>query len=146
LQLGLTAQVRASGGFRVFGSSVFMFAGSVAGLVLLAIGQTIVVVCMCFDMVRELSVPRSHQRYVASTVFRTLAIPSIMATGMSVLIHALTWSWLDVGMSMFVMVAIIFRLHHDKDEDNWWKGKGKKLARWARRQFSSGASVAPALA
>lgn len=122
-----------------------MFAGSVAGLVLLAIGQTIVVVCMCFDMVRELSVPRSHQRYVASTVFRTLAIPSIIATGMNVLIHALTWSWLDVGMSMFVMVAIIFRLHHDKDEDNWWKGKGKKLARWARRQFSFGASVAPAL-
>jgi len=129
----------------VLGSSVILFAGSVAGLVLLAIGQTVVVVCMCFDMVRELSLPRSHRRYVASTVFRTLAIPSIIATGMSVLIQALSWSWMNVGMSMFVMVAIIFRLHHDKDEDNWWKGKGKKLARWARRQFSPGASVAPAL-
>ncbi len=129
----------------MFGSSVVMFAGSTVGLILLAIGQTVVVVCVCFDMVRALSVPRSHRRYVASTVFRTLAIPSIIAAGMSVLIDALAWSWMDVGMSMFVMVAIIFRLHHDKDEDNWWKGKGKKLARWARRQFSSGTSVAPAM-
>jgi hypothetical protein len=102
-----------------------MFAGSVAGQILLAIGQTVVVVCVCFDMVRALSVPRSHRRYVASTVFRTLAIPSIMSTGASVLIGAVTWSWMDVVMSMFVMVAIIFRLHHDADEVNWWKGKGK---------------------
>lgn len=112
---------------------------------MLAIGQTVVVVCVCFDMVRALSVPRSHRRYLASTVFRTLAIPSIIATGMSVLIDALSWSWMDVCMSMFVMVAIIFRLHHDKDEDSWWKGKGKKLARWARRQFSGGTSLAPAM-
>ena len=122
-----------------------MFAGSVAGQILLAIGQTVVVVCVCFDMVRALSVPRSHRRYVASTVFRTLAIPSIMSTGASVLIGAVTWSWMDVVMSMFVMVAIIFRLHHDTDEDNWWKGKGKKLARWARRQFAGRNAVAPAM-
>lgn len=129
----------------MFGSSVVMFAGSSVGLILLAIGQTVVVVCVCFDMVRALSVPRSHRRYVASTVFRTLAVPSIISAGMSVLIDALAWSWMDVGMSMFVMVAIIFRLHHDKDEDNWWEGKGKKLARWARRQFSPGMSAAPAM-
>jgi hypothetical protein len=129
----------------VFGSSFIMFAGSVAGQILLAIGQTVVVVCVCFDMVRALSVPRSHRRYVASTVFRTLAIPSIMSTGASVLIGAVTWSWMDVVMSMFVMVAIIFRLHHDADEDNWWKGKGKKLARWARRQFAGRSAVAPAM-
>ena len=129
----------------MFGSSFIMFAGSVAGQILLAIGQTVVVVCVCFDMVRALSVPRSHRRYVASTVFRTLAIPSIMSTGASVLIGAVTWSWMDVVMSMFVMVAIIFRLHHDADEDNWWKGKGKKLARWARRQFAGRSAVAPAM-
>ncbi|MDP9999342.1 MULTISPECIES: hypothetical protein [Pseudarthrobacter] len=136
--------VQASGGFNVFGSSVVNFAGSGVGLILLAIGQTVVVICACSDMVRALSVPRSHRRYLASTVFRTLAIPSIIATGMSVLIDALSWSWTDVCMSMFVMVAIIFRLHHDKDEDSWWKGKGKRLARWARHQFSSGTRVAPA--
>ena len=128
----------------MFGSSFIMFAGSVPGQILLAIGQTVVVVCVCFDMVRALSVPRSHGRYVASTVFRTLAIPSIVSTGMSVLIGAVTWSWMDVVMSMFVMVAIIFRLH-DTDEDNWWKGKGKKLARWARRQFAGHSAVAPAM-
>jgi hypothetical protein len=129
----------------VFGSSFIMFAGSVPGQILLAFGQTVVVVCVCFDMVRALSVPRSHRRYVASTVFRTLAIPSIISTGSTVLIGAVTWSWMDVVMSMFVMVAIIFRLHHDTDEDNWWKGKGKKLARWARRQFAGGSAVAPAM-
>ncbi|WP_411376541.1 hypothetical protein ACLH0K_16515 [Arthrobacter sp. MPF02] len=53
------------------------FSGSVPGQVLLALGQTIVVVCVCFDMVRALSVPRSHRRYLASTVFRTLAAPAM---------------------------------------------------------------------
>jgi len=126
-------------------ASVAMFAGSVAGQVLLSLGQTMVVVCLCFDMVRALSVPRSHRRYVASTVFRTLAVPSVLAMGVSVLVDAVFWSWMDVAMGVFVMVMIIFRLHHDKDEDNWWKGKGKKLARWARKQLSSGRSLAPAM-
>ena len=122
-----------------------MFAGSLAGLVILSLGQAMVVACLCFDMVRALSVPRSHRRYVASTVFRTLALPSVLVMGISVLVDAVFWSWLDVAMGVFVMVMIIFRLHHDKDEENWWKGKGKKLARWARRQLSSGRSLAPAM-
>ena len=125
--------------------SVAAFSGSVPGQMLLAVGQTIVVVCVCFDMVRALSVPRSHRRYVASTVFRTLAVPSIIANGVTVLIALVVASWVDVVMGMFVLVAIIFRLHHDKDEDNWWKGKGKKLARWARRQFAGRTSAAPAM-
>jgi hypothetical protein len=146
MELLLVSQHRSESlGVHVFGSSVVLFAGSEAGLILLAFGQTVVVICACFDMVRALSVPRSHRRYVASTVFRTLAIPSIIAAGMSALIAALSWSWTDVWMSTFVMVAIIFRLHHDKDEDSWWKGKGKKLARWSRRQFRSGTRVAPAM-
>jgi hypothetical protein len=125
--------------------TVAMFAGSLLGQILLALGQTVVVICVCCDMVRALSVPRSHRRYVASTVFRTLALPSVLASGVSVLVDAVFWSWMDVAMGVFVMVAIIFRLHHDKDEDNWWKGKGKKLARWARRQFSPRTAAAPAL-
>ena len=125
--------------------SVAMFAGSMAGQVLLSLGQAMVVVCVCFDMVRALSVPRSHRRYVASTIFRTLAVPSVLVMGISVLMDAVFWSWMDVAMGVFVMVMIIFRLHHDKDEDNWWKGKGKKLARWARKQVSSGRSLAPAI-
>ncbi len=125
--------------------AVAMFAGSMPGQILLALGQTVVVVCLCCDMVRALSVPRSYRRYVASTVFRTLALPSVLATGVTVLVDAVFWSWMDVAMGVFVMVAIIFRLHHDKDEDNWWKGKGKKLARWARRQFSPRSAAAPAM-
>ncbi|QCP00216.1 hypothetical protein FCN77_24005 [Arthrobacter sp. 24S4-2] len=126
-------------------ASVAMFAGSMAGQVLLSLGQTMVVVCLCFDMVRALSVPRSHRRYVASTVFRTLAVPSVLVMGVSVLVDAVFWSWMDVAMGVFVMVMIVFRLHHDKDEDNWWKGKGKKLAGWARKQLSPGRSLAPAM-
>jgi hypothetical protein len=126
-------------------AAVSAFSGSLPGQLLLAIGQTVVVVCVCFDMVRALSVPRSHRRYVASTVFRTLAIPSIVANGVTVLIALVVASWIDVVMGMFVLVAIIFRLHHDKDEDNWWKGKGKKLARWARRQFAGRTAAAPAM-
>jgi hypothetical protein len=126
--------------------SVTMLAGSLPGQIIMALGQTLVVVCVCFDMVRALSVPRSHGRYVASTIFRTLAIPSVLAMGASVLIDAAFWSWTDVTLGVFVMVVIVFRFHHDKDEDNFWKGKGKKLARWARRQFSARTAAAPALA
>jgi hypothetical protein len=123
-----------------------MLAGSLPGQIIMALGQTLVVVCVCFDMVRALSVPRSHGRYVASTIFRTLAIPSVLAMGASVLIDAAFWSWTDVTLGVFVMVFIVFRFHHDKDEDNYWKGKGKKLARWARRQFSARTAAAPAMA
>ncbi|WP_461175063.1 hypothetical protein [Arthrobacter sp. Z1-9] len=125
--------------------AVASFSGSIPGQMLLVLGQTVVVVCVCFDMVRALSVPRSHRRYLASTVFRTLAVPSIIANGVTVLIALVLASWVDVVMGMFVLMAIIFRLHHDKDEDNWWKGKGKKFARWARRQFAGQTAAAPAM-
>ncbi|WP_184738842.1 hypothetical protein [Arthrobacter sp. AZCC_0090] len=125
--------------------SAAMFAGSLPGLVLLSLGQTMVVVCLCFDMVRAMSVPRSHRRYMASTVFRTLAVPSILVMGVSVLVDAIFWSWTDLVMGVFVMVMIIFRWHNDKDEDNWWKGKGKKLARWARKQLAPRPVLAPAM-
>jgi hypothetical protein len=108
------------------------FAGSLPGLIVLAICQLLVVACLCFDMVRALSVPRSHRRYVAATGFRTLALPSIAAAAMSVLTYAAASAWLDVILGVFVMVMIIFRWHHSKDEDNWWQGKGTKLLKWAR--------------
>ncbi len=126
--------------------SASMFAGSLPGLILMDLGQAMVVVCLCFDMVRALSVPRSHRRFVASTIFRTLAVPSILVMGVSVLAKAIQWSWMDVAMGVLVMVMIIFRWHHDKDEDNWWKGKGKKLARWARKQLAPPPVLTPASA
>ena len=125
--------------------AVASFSGSVPGQILLAIGQTVVVVCVCFDMVRALSLPRSHRRYVASTVFRTLAIPAVAANALTVLVAIVVSSWIDVVMGMFVLTAIIFRFHYDKDEDNWWQGKGRKLARWARRRLAGRTSIAPAM-
>lgn len=122
-----------------------MFAGSLTGSILLSLGQTVVVVCVCFDMVRALSVPRSHRRYVANTVFTTLAWPSILISAVTVLIDAASGTWQEVAAGVFVMVMVIFRWRHGGDEDSWWKGKGKKLARWARRQFSSGTAAAPAM-
>ena len=125
--------------------AVSSFSASVPGQTLLAIGQTIVVVCVCFDMVRATSVPRSHRRYVASTVFRTLAIPAVIADALTVLVAIVVSSWIDVVMGMFVLTAIIFRFHSGRDEDNWWQGKGRKLAGWARRHLSGRTSVAPAM-
>ena len=77
--------------------SVAAFSGSLPGQMLLALGQTVVVVCVCFDMVRALSVPRSHRRYLASTVFRTLAIPSIVVNGLTVLIALVLWRPRAIG-------------------------------------------------
>lgn len=110
------------------------FGGTFSGLLLMSLGQAMVVACLCFDMVRLLSVPKSHGRYVANTVFQTLVLPSILATAVGVLIDAAFWSWLDMTLGTFVMVTLVYRWHVSKDEDNWWKGKGKKLARWLQNQ------------
>jgi hypothetical protein len=124
-----------------------MFAGSLTGSILLSLGQTVVVVCVCFDMVRALSVPRSHRRYVANTVFTTLAWPSILISAVIVLIDAASGTWQNVAGGVFVMVMVIFRWRHGGDEDSWWKGKGKALRRWARGKLAAaGPLVAPAAA
>ena len=119
-------------------------AGSLTGSILLTLGQTLVVVCVCFDMVRALSVPRSHRRYLANTVFTTLAWPSIIICAVTVLIDAAVGQWQDVAAGVFVMVMVTFRWRHGGDEDNWWKGKGKKLATWFRNQTASRTVTAPA--
>ncbi|MDP9984272.1 multisubunit Na+/H+ antiporter MnhG subunit [Pseudarthrobacter oxydans] len=123
-----------------------MFAGSITGSILLTVGQTIVVICVCFDMVRALSVPRSHRRYVANTVFTTLAWPSILICAVSVLIDAASGTWKDVAAGVFMMVVVTYRWKHGGDEDSWWKGKGKKLATWFRKQTISRSVTAPAAA
>ncbi|MET1066181.1 MAG: hypothetical protein ABWX85_14605 [Arthrobacter sp.] len=123
-----------------------LLAGSLTGSILLSLGQAIVVLCVCFDMVRALSVPRSHRRYVANTVFITLAWPSILISGVGALIDAASGTWQDVAAGVFVMVVVTFRWRHGGDEDNWWKGKGKKLATWLRDRTASGPAVAPAAA
>lgn len=121
------------------------FGATLPGMILLVLGQTMVVVCLCFDLVGMLSVPRSHGRYVANTGFRTLALPSILVTAVGVLMDAAFWAWMDVAFGTFIMVALVFRLHASKDEDNWWKGKGKKLARWARKQLAPRPAAVPAM-
>jgi hypothetical protein len=123
-----------------------LFAGSLPGHILMSLGQALVVACLCFDFIRAVSVPRSHRRYVANTVFRTLALPSIGVMAFSVLIDAASGSWSDVAAGVFIMVSVIFRWHHDTDEDSWWKGKGKALGRWLRNRTASRSLVAPATA
>ena len=112
----------------------------------MSLGQTLVVVCLCFDFVRAVSVPRSRRRYLANTAFRSLALPSIGVMAFSTLIDAASGSWPDVAAGVFIMVAVIFRWHHDADEDSWWKGKGKALGRWLRSRAAAGTLAAPAAA
>lgn len=127
-------------------ASAVQFAGSLPGTVLLALGQALVVACVCFDMVRALSVPRSHGRYVANTLFRTLAPPAILVMAISVLIDAAAGAWSGVTAGMFVLVVVIYRWRTDSDEDNWWKGKGKALGRWLQKRASVSSLTAPAAA
>jgi hypothetical protein len=122
------------------------FAASLPGAVLLVLGQTLVLVCVCSDMLRLLSVPRSRGRYVANTVFRTLALPAILVMACTVLLDAATGVWGDVSLGMFVLVMVTYRWRTDTDEDNWWKGKGKALGRWLRKQTAPRSLSAPAAA
>jgi TRAP-type C4-dicarboxylate transport system permease large subunit len=121
-----------------------LFAGSLPGVLLMMLGQAVVVVCVCSEMVRVLSVPGSRRRYLASTVFMTLALPSILISMIRVLIHAASGAWPEAAIGVFVLVAVIFRWRHDPDEDNWWKGKGKQLGRWLRGRAASCSLTAPA--
>ena len=126
--------------------SVALFGSSLPGLLLLTLGQALVVVCVSFDLVRALSVPRSRGRFVANTVFRTLALPSILSMALIVLVYAASGAWTQVAGGVFVLVSVIFRWHHDADEDNWWTGKGKLLGRWLRNRIPSRTVTAPAAA
>jgi hypothetical protein len=127
-------------------ASAVQFAGSLPGAILMTLGDILVLVCVCSDMVRVLSVPRSHRRYVANTVFLTLALPAILITAASVLIDAASGAWQNVATGVFVVVFVIFRWRADSDEDNWWKGKGKALGRWFRNRTASRSLAAPAAA
>lgn len=117
--------------------SAVLFAGSLPGSILMALGHALVLVCVCSDMARVLSVPRSHRRYVASTIFKTLALPSILILAVSVLINAAAGAWQDVASGVFLIVAVTFRWRQGTDEDNWWKGKGKAVGRWFRKRTAS---------
>ncbi|WP_427005878.1 hypothetical protein [Pseudarthrobacter sp. H2] len=127
-------------------ASAVQFAGSVPGSILLILGHALVLVCICSDMIRLLSVPRSHRRYVAATVFRTLALPAIVIMAASVLIDVASGAWQNVAAGVFILMTVTFRWRNDTDEDNWWKGKGKKLARWLRSRTPSRSLAAPAAA
>lgn len=127
-------------------ASAVQFAGSLPGSILLILGHALVLVCMCSDMVRLLSVPRSHRRYVATTVFRTLALPAIVIMAASVLIDVASGAWQNVAAGVFILMTVTFRWRNDTDEDNWWKGKGKKLSRWVRSRTASRSLAAPAAA
>ena len=127
-------------------ASAVEFAASLPGSILLILGHTLVLVCLGADMVRLLSVPRSRRRYVANTVFRTLALPAILIMAASVVIDAASGAWQNVALGMLILITVIFRWRNDTDEDNWWKGKGKKLARWARKQLAPRSAAAPAAA
>jgi hypothetical protein len=112
-------------------------AGSLPGALLISLGQAVVVVCVCFDMARAVSVPRSNRRYLANTVFMALAWPSILITAFVVLIDAARGDWQNVAAGVFVVVAVIFRWHDGRDDDSWWQGRGKALGRWLRRHAAA---------
>lgn len=127
-------------------ASAVQFAGSLPGSILLTLAQAVVVVCACSDMVRLMSVPRSHRRYLANTVFRTLAPPAILAVALRALLDAASGVWPNVTAGMFVLVVLIYRWRTDTDEDSWWKGKGKALGRWFAKRSAFGLRPAPATA
>jgi len=126
--------------------AVAFFGNSLPGLLLLTFGHVVVVACMGSDLVRAVSVPRSRRRYVANTVFRTLALPAAVSMGVAVLVYAASGAWEQVAGGVFVLVAVIFRWHHSTDEDSWWTGKGKALGRWLRTNLALPPLVAPAAA
>jgi hypothetical protein len=85
----------------------------------------------------------TRPRYVLATVERTLRYPAIIARLMFLTIGVMGRDWASVAWDsagLAFMVVVIWKLG---DHDDFWTGKGKKLKKWARSQFSGSTRLAP---
>lgn len=71
-------------------------------------------------------VPGSHIRYQLVGAIVTLAWMVMITAAITVLISATRQDALAVAFDLLRMILTYFEWKHFKDEDNWWKGRGKK--------------------
>ena len=100
------------------------------------------------DLLRRPMVKRSRPHYVFTTIARTTAVPAILITMCDIIFDFADGDYPLVGFDVLVCMYMILSWFYSKDDDNWWKGRGRKLGRWAtgrlRRLVVRGRQVRPA--
>lgn len=68
----------------------------------------------------------THLRHKAVTAIITLSWVVMIGSGAAILFEASQREMLGAGLSLFRLVFTYLEWRKFKDEDNWWKGRGKK--------------------
>lgn len=102
--------------------------------------------CILADLIRRYLVRGTRRHYVLTTIVRTLSVPAILVKMTDIVLDSADRDYFGVSLDVLVTMFLIMNWYWSKDDDNWWKGRSKKLGRWARRQLSprSRTAVRPA--
>jgi len=104
--------------------------------------EIVVAGCIFADLIRIYVVRGTRPHYVLTTIVRTLTVPAILIKMTDIVLDSADHDYFGVTIDVIVTMFFIMNWYRSKDDDNWWKGRSKKLVRWARRQFSPRSSPA----
>lgn len=105
--------------------------------------EVVVMVCVALELVRHFLARGTRARYLLTTLIRTLAVPAILVKMTDIVIDGADKDYFDMGIDVLITGFLIAKWYTTRDDDNWWKGRGKKLGRWARRLFTRSSRTAP---
>jgi hypothetical protein len=108
----------------------------VFGLVWLLL-QSFVAVNLLADALRRPFAHGTRPRYVLTTIVRTTAVPAILVKIGDIVLDYSDRDYGLVGIDVFVTMFLIASWFWTKDDDNWWKGRGRKIGRAIRGALTS---------
>ncbi|QOD05934.1 hypothetical protein [Pseudarthrobacter sp. BIM B-2242] len=104
--------------------------------------QVIVMACVTTELIRHYLARGTRGRYIMTTIVRTLTVPAILVKMVDIVLDVADKSWLNLVIDIVITAFLIMKWYWTKDDDNWWKGRGKKLGLWARRTFTRSSRTA----
>lgn len=99
--------------------------------------QCIVAVCILSDFIRRRMVRGTRAHYAMTTITRTLAVPAILMKMTDIVLDTADRDYLMLAVDVAVLMYLILYWFWTKDDDNWWKGRGRKIGRALRGALTS---------
>jgi hypothetical protein len=99
--------------------------------------QCIVAACILSDFIRRRMVRGTRAHYVMTTIARTLGVPAILMKMTDLILDTADKDYLMLAIDVVVLMYLILYWFWTKDDDNWWKGRGRKIGRAVRGAFTS---------
>lgn len=88
------------------------------------------------DLFASMSVKGTRRRYLAVSVMATLIYPVFSLYVLNFLIDVVTENWIRVLIDIYICWYANRLWNRVKDEDNWWKGRGKKIGKTIKKAFT----------